>query len=119
VGCVAWRILSGPAVGKLKWPLLSLKICRKVIAPQKFVLSTISESFIMYLSLQMMKVGEIIKIIEKDGWYLVRQKGSHKQYKHITKSGLITIAFHRLSDDIAIGTLNNILKQAEITLKNK
>jgi predicted RNA binding protein YcfA (HicA-like mRNA interferase family) len=62
------------------------------------------------------KIKEIIKIIEKDGWYLVRQKGSHKQYKHKNKKGLVTISGHKLSDDIAYGTLNSILKQAEIKL---
>ena len=61
-----------------------------------------------------MKVIEIIKIIENDGWFLVRQKGSHRQYKHKIKKGLVTIASHKLSDDIAIGTLNSILKQAEL-----
>jgi predicted RNA binding protein YcfA (HicA-like mRNA interferase family) len=62
------------------------------------------------------KVKEIIKIIEKDGWFLVRQKGSHKQYKHINKIGLVTVSGHKPSDDIATGTLNSILKQAEIKL---
>ena len=61
-----------------------------------------------------MTVYEIIKIIKKDGWYLVRQKGSHKQYKHTAKKGLVTISAHRLSDTIAKGTLNSILKQAQI-----
>jgi len=61
-----------------------------------------------------MKVSEITKIIESDGWYLVRQKGSHKQYKHPQKSGLVTIAAHKLSDEIAKGTLNSILKQAQL-----
>ncbi|MFA5971703.1 MAG: type II toxin-antitoxin system HicA family toxin [Lentimicrobiaceae bacterium] len=61
-----------------------------------------------------MKVSEIIKIIENDGWFLVRQKGSHRQYKHKIKKGLVTIASHKLSDDIAIGTLNSIFKQAEL-----
>ena len=61
-----------------------------------------------------MKVSEIIKIIENDGWFLVRQKGSHRQYKHKVKKGLVTIASHKLSDDISIGTLNSILKQAEL-----
>ncbi|MBL0051070.1 MAG: type II toxin-antitoxin system HicA family toxin [Bacteroidetes bacterium] len=61
-----------------------------------------------------MKVKEIIKIIEADGWFLVRQKGSHKQYKHPHKIGLVTISGHKPSDEIAIGTLNSILKQAQI-----
>ena len=57
-----------------------------------------------------MKVIEVIKLIEDDGWYLVRQKGSHKQYKHRTKKGLVTIAAHKMSDEIAKGTVNSILK---------
>lgn len=61
-----------------------------------------------------MKVSEIIKLIETDGWFLVRQKGSHRQYKHKIKKGLVTIASHKLSDDIAIGTQNSILKQAQL-----
>lgn len=63
-----------------------------------------------------MKIKEIIKIIENDGWFIVRQKGSHRQYKHPTKQGLVTIAVHKMSDDLAIGTLKSILKQAQIDL---
>ncbi len=59
-----------------------------------------------------MKVKEIIDFIKKDGWYLARQKGSHKQYKHPTKKGLVTIAVHKLFDEVAPGTLNSIYKQA-------
>jgi predicted RNA binding protein YcfA (HicA-like mRNA interferase family) len=61
-----------------------------------------------------MKARDIIKMVESDGWYLVRQKGSHKQYRHNTKKGLVTIAAHKMSDEIAPGTLNSILKQAQI-----
>lgn len=64
-----------------------------------------------------MKIHEIIKLIEKDGWYEVRQKGSHKQYKHRTKKGLVTIACHKMSDEIAHGTLGSILKQAQIDIE--
>ncbi|MEZ4973371.1 MAG: type II toxin-antitoxin system HicA family toxin [Cyclobacteriaceae bacterium] len=63
-----------------------------------------------------MKVREIIKLIESDGWYEVRQKGSHKQYKHKLKSGLVTIPVHRLSNDLPIGLQKSILKQASINL---
>ena len=42
-----------------------------------------------------MKVSEAIKVIEKDGWVLVRQKGSHRQYKHKTKKGLVTISVQK------------------------
>ena len=58
-----------------------------------------------------MKVKEAIKLIEKDGWYIVRIKGDHRQYKHPVKTGLVTISGN-LSDNIASGTLNSVLKQA-------
>ncbi len=64
-----------------------------------------------------MKARDIIKIIESDGWYMVRQKGSHKQYKHPLKKGLVTIAAHKMTDEIAPGTLNSIYKQAQIDKK--
>ncbi len=60
-----------------------------------------------------MKLKKIIKLIEEDGWFLVVTKGSHRQFKHQTKSGRVTIA-GRLNDDIAPGTLNSILKQAKL-----
>ncbi len=60
-----------------------------------------------------MKVKAAISIIEDDGWYLVRTRGSHRQYKHLAKSGLVTIA-GKLSDDLASGTANSILKQAQL-----
>jgi predicted RNA binding protein YcfA (HicA-like mRNA interferase family) len=60
-----------------------------------------------------MKVRDVIKMIEEDGWYLVTTRGSHRQYKHPTKTGRVTIAGN-LSHDIAIGTLNSILKQARL-----
>lgn len=58
----------------------------------------------------LMKVRDIIKSIERDGWYLVRTRGSHRQYKHPNKPGLITIA-GKPNDDLAPGTLNSILRQ--------
>ena len=60
-----------------------------------------------------MKVREVIRLIEADGWYLVVTKGSHQQYKHPTKPGRVTIAGHP-NDDLAPGTLNSILKQAKL-----
>ena len=60
-----------------------------------------------------MKVRDVIKMIEADGWYLVATKGSHRQYKHPTKPGRVTIAGHP-SHDLARGTLNSILKQAQL-----
>jgi predicted RNA binding protein YcfA (HicA-like mRNA interferase family) len=58
-----------------------------------------------------MKVRAVIKMIEDDGWFIVRTKGSHRQFKHREKSGLVTIA-GKLSDDLAPGTLNSVLRQA-------
>ena len=58
-----------------------------------------------------MKVRDVIKLIEADGWYLVVTKGSHRQYKHPQKTGRVTIAGHP-SDEMAPGTLNSVLKQA-------
>ena len=60
-----------------------------------------------------MKVRDAIKLIEADDWYLVVTKGSHRQYKHSTKPGRVTIAGHP-NDDLAPGTLNSILKQAQL-----
>jgi predicted RNA binding protein YcfA (HicA-like mRNA interferase family) len=56
-------------------------------------------------------VREAIKMIEADGWYLVATKGSHRQFKHRTKPGRVTVA-GKLSDDLAPGTWNSIMKQA-------
>ena len=58
-----------------------------------------------------MKVREVIRLLTDDGWVLTRQKGSHRQFKHPTKRGLVTVA-GKLSADLAPGTLNSILKQA-------
>jgi predicted RNA binding protein YcfA (HicA-like mRNA interferase family) len=60
-----------------------------------------------------MKVREVIKLVEDDGWYLVTTKGSHRQYKHPTKIGRVTIAGHP-NDDLAPGTQSSIFKQAQI-----
>jgi predicted RNA binding protein YcfA (HicA-like mRNA interferase family) len=57
------------------------------------------------------KVREAIQLIEGDGWYLVATRGSHRQFKHPTKAGRVTIA-GKPSDDLASGTRNSILKQA-------
>ncbi|NOU23674.1 MAG: type II toxin-antitoxin system HicA family toxin [Methyloglobulus sp.] len=58
-----------------------------------------------------MKVSELLGILEQDGWFLVRQRGSHRQFHHSTKSGTVTVA-GKSSIDVPRGTLNNILKQA-------
>ncbi|MFH1609773.1 MAG: FAD-dependent oxidoreductase [Candidatus Bipolaricaulota bacterium] len=63
-----------------------------------------------------MKVRDVIMMIQADGWYMIAKKGSHRQYKHPTKLGRVTIAGHP-HDDVAPGTLNSILKQARLTRK--
>jgi len=58
-----------------------------------------------------MKVHEVIARIEADGWQLARTRGSHRQFKHPTKPGTVTVA-GKSSLDVPPGTLNSILKQA-------
>jgi predicted RNA binding protein YcfA (HicA-like mRNA interferase family) len=60
-----------------------------------------------------MKIRDIIRKLNEDGWHEVVQRGSHRQYKHPVKRGRVTIAGHR-NDDLAPGTLNSILEQAEL-----
>jgi predicted RNA binding protein YcfA (HicA-like mRNA interferase family) len=59
------------------------------------------------------EVKDLIANIEADGWFLVRQKGSHRQYHHPTKPGTVTIA-GKASVEVPPGTLNAALKQAGI-----
>jgi predicted RNA binding protein YcfA (HicA-like mRNA interferase family) len=58
-----------------------------------------------------LKVREVVKIIEEDGWFLVRMKGDHRQFKHAEKSGRVTISGN-LGREMPPGTLNSVLKQA-------
>jgi len=58
-----------------------------------------------------MKVREIIRLLEDDGWFLVATRGSHRQFKHPTRPGRVTVA-GKPSEDLAPGTLNSILKQS-------
>jgi predicted RNA binding protein YcfA (HicA-like mRNA interferase family) len=57
------------------------------------------------------RIREILRRLEADGWEVVAQKGSHRQLKHPIKPGRVTIAGNP-SDELAPGTLNSILKQA-------
>ena len=58
-----------------------------------------------------MKVSEVLKLLHDDGWSVVVIRGSHRQLKHPTKAGRVTVA-GKPSDDVPPGTLNSILKQA-------
>jgi predicted RNA binding protein YcfA (HicA-like mRNA interferase family) len=58
-----------------------------------------------------MKVSEVLRMLGDDGWFLVATRGSHRQFKHATKAGRVTVP-GKPSDDLAPGTLSSILKQA-------
>lgn len=60
-----------------------------------------------------MKVRDVIKRLEDDGWRLARTRGSHRQYKHPTKRGIVTVP-GKPGDDLAPGTLKSILQQAAL-----
>jgi len=60
-----------------------------------------------------MKVREVIKLIEQDGWFRVVTQGSHRQYKHPAKPGRVTVAGHP-GDDVHPKTLKSILLQAGV-----
>jgi len=57
------------------------------------------------------KVGEILRRLQNDGWYIVTIRGSHRQLKHARRSGRVTVP-GKPNDDLALGTLRSILKQA-------
>ncbi len=64
-----------------------------------------------------MKFRELTRLIEADGWYLQRQKGSHRQYRHPTKPGTVTIA-GKPNLDVPRGTTASILRQAGLERPN-
>ncbi len=64
----------------------------------------------------MLKVREVISLLEDDGWFMVATRGSHRQYKNMVKTGRVTVA-GKFSDDVSPGTLNSILIQAGLKEK--
>jgi predicted RNA binding protein YcfA (HicA-like mRNA interferase family) len=58
-----------------------------------------------------MKVRAVLELLKRDGWVEIARRGSHRQLKHPTKKGRVTVA-GKPSDDLAAGTLNSILKQS-------
>jgi predicted RNA binding protein YcfA (HicA-like mRNA interferase family) len=58
-----------------------------------------------------MKVREVLRLLADDGWVQVTQRGSHRQFRHATKPGRVTVP-GKMSDDIPTGTLKSILRQA-------
>ena len=65
-----------------------------------------------------LKVGEIIRMIEADGWVNIRARGSHRQYRHPKKPGLVTVA-GKPSRDLPPGLERSILKQAGLMGEQK
>lgn len=61
-----------------------------------------------------MKIRDVLKLIEADGWYRVKSKGGHRQFKHLTKPGRVTISGHP-NDDLGPDTLSSIFKQASLS----
>jgi predicted RNA binding protein YcfA (HicA-like mRNA interferase family) len=60
-----------------------------------------------------MKASELFKLLKKDGWFVIRQTGSHVIMMHPDKKGQLIVPYHR-SKEVPTGTLNAILKQANI-----
>ncbi len=60
-----------------------------------------------------MKVRELLKLLDKDGWFVDRTRGSHRQLRHSTKAGTVTISGHP-SDTVHPKTLKSVLRQAEL-----
>ncbi len=60
-----------------------------------------------------MKVRDVIRLLTKDGWVQESQKGSHRQVSHPSKPGKVTVP-GKMSDDLPIGTLKSILRQAGV-----
>jgi len=58
-----------------------------------------------------MKIRDVLKRLQEDGWYVVRQRGSHRILKHPVKKGIVVVAGHP-SKELAAGTLKSIWRQA-------
>ncbi|MFN8179693.1 MAG: type II toxin-antitoxin system HicA family toxin [bacterium] len=58
-----------------------------------------------------MKVRDVIRLLERDGWFMVITRGSHRQFEHPQKPGRVTVSGHR-GDDMPRGTPASVLRQA-------
>ena len=59
------------------------------------------------------KVRDVIAILEARGWRQVRQRGSHRQYRHPDSSLRLTVSGKR-SDTMTIGQLADIRRKSGI-----
>jgi predicted RNA binding protein YcfA (HicA-like mRNA interferase family) len=57
------------------------------------------------------RIKDLITMLERDGWILVSTRGSHRQFKHPSRPGRVTVA-GKLSDELAVGTQASVFKQA-------
>lgn len=63
------------------------------------------------ITMKTKKVRDVIKMLKDDGWFLAYTKGDHRQFKHPTKKGKVTVN-KKLSDDLDGDLLDSIIKQA-------
>jgi predicted RNA binding protein YcfA (HicA-like mRNA interferase family) len=61
------------------------------------------------------KIRDVLQLLKDDGWVLLRSKGSHQQYAHPTKAGVVTVSYHSSNDDLHPKTVATILKQAGLS----
>jgi predicted RNA binding protein YcfA (HicA-like mRNA interferase family) len=61
------------------------------------------------------KVRDILQLLQKDGWELIRSKGSHRQFAHPTKNGVVTVSYHAGNDDLHPKIVACILRQAGLS----
>ena len=87
------------------------RCCAEVGSPREWIGTTKLAQRATRSDLSRMKVRDVPRLLTDDGWALVRTRGSHQQYKHPTKPGLVTVA-GQPGDDLAPGTLNSIFRRA-------
>jgi predicted RNA binding protein YcfA (HicA-like mRNA interferase family) len=64
-----------------------------------------------------MRSGEIVKLLEKDGWFIFNIRGSHHQFKHPSKSGKVTVPHPKA--DLPVGTVKSIFRQAGLNWQRR
>jgi predicted RNA binding protein YcfA (HicA-like mRNA interferase family) len=63
------------------------------------------------------KVRDILQLLQKDGWILLWSKGSHRQFAHPSKDGVVTVSFHSNNDDLHPKTVACIFRQAGLSVR--
>lgn len=65
------------------------------------------------------KVRDVLHLLRKDGWVLFRSKGSHQQFAHPAKNGVVTVSYHSSNEDLHPKTLASILRQAGLSSRKR